>query len=112
MFGRVIVILNGFILASACLFAADICPHDKFLKENFKITDAKEIWGDAGWWVSCFFVDINNDGFEEVISSSVAQSDRDGNTRTFWTTRPDGKLHRLNEDNLLATNYNSFWQFL
>ena len=32
MFGRVIVILNGFILASACLFAADICPHDKFLK--------------------------------------------------------------------------------
>lgn len=105
MFGRVIVILNGFILASACLFAADICPHDKFLKENFKITDDKEIWGDAGWWVSCFFVDINNDGFEEVISSSVAQSDRDGNTRTFWTTRPDGKLHRLNEDNLLATNF-------
>ena len=43
MFGRVIVILNGFILASACLFAADICPHDKFLKENFKITDDKEL---------------------------------------------------------------------
>lgn len=104
MSSRVLSVLSG-ILTSACLFAVDISPHDKFLKENFTITDSKDIWGDAGWWVSCFFVDINNDGFEEVISSSVSQSDRDGNTRTFWTTRPDGKLHRINEDNLLATNF-------
>lgn len=91
--------------------AIDIKPHDKFLRENFEITDAKEIWGNDGWWVSCFFVDLDNDGFEEVISTTVSQTDRDGDASTFWTTKPDGKLHRLGEDRLLETNFffNTFY---
>ena len=92
-------------MSSFVALAIDLTPHDKFLRENFEITDAKEIWGNDGWWVSCFFVDLDNDGFEEVISTTVSQTDRSGDASTFWTTKPDGKLHRLREDSLLATNF-------
>lgn len=85
--------------------AVDICPHDDFLRENYKISEPKDIWTDAEWWIYCFFVDLNNDGFVEVISTTVSQADRSGNASSFWTTKPDGRLHRIREDLLVATNF-------
>ena len=83
----------------------DIGPHDKYLRENFAVSEARKYWNENEWWIECIFVDLNQDGFVEIISSSSSQSDRSGNAWSFWTTRPDGKLHMIREDRLAAERF-------
>ena len=80
--------------------AIEIGSHGHFLLNYYDTSDAKEIWPDDRWWMSCFFVDLNQDGFEEVITTTISQADRYGCAWYFWTTKPDGKLHPVREDYL------------
>ena len=87
-----------FVLGSMVAKAIEIESHGHFLLNNYDTSDAKEIWPDDRWWMSCFFVDLNQDGFEEVITTTISQADRYGCAWYFWTTKPDGKLHPVRED--------------
>ena len=88
------------VLVSMVAKAIEIESHGHFLLNNYDTSDAKEIWPDDRWWISCFFVDLNQDGFEEVITTTISQADRYGCAWYFWTTKPDCKLHPVREDYL------------
>lgn len=72
--------------------------HGDMLRTSFDLSEARHSWNSERWWIECLFVDLDGDGIEEMVSSTVSQCDRGGSAWSFWRMK-SGVFYRLSARN-------------
>ena len=91
-------------LLGNCVIRASHC---ELLRKGFDLTDQKKSWSSDRWYVEWVFLDSNEDGPCQVMTSSVSEKDRMGDVWRHWRVSKDGTLRRLSEDAAVVFTCNS-----
>jgi len=84
------------VLVISCAFSEvnELQYHQNLLKSSFDTDYWKGFCSSEDWHLRCFFVDIDGDQKNELITCAVTDEDRMGDSWTIWKRSCNGKMIR------------------
>ena len=104
--------LKFFLMASSILecgpvndFSFPCAMHREQIVAAIDTSEAKQVWDDDNWGVESIFFDFDGDGYDEALTSTTSQSDRNGDAWSIWTTHADGRIYPMELDCTVSSNF-------